>query len=39
VRDNVSLEISGGLFAGEGADILSRLASRDFGYLRLKVFF
>jgi hypothetical protein len=39
VRDNVSLDISGGLFAGEGADILSRLASRDFGYLRLKVFF
>jgi hypothetical protein len=39
VRDNVAIEASGGVFAGDGADALSRLATRDFVYLRLKVFF
>lgn len=39
VRDNVSLETSAGLFAGDGVDTLSRLATRDFCYARLKVFF
>ena len=39
LRDNVSIEGSGGVFAGGGADTFSRLASRDFVYARLKVFF
>jgi hypothetical protein len=39
VRDNVAFEVSAGLFAGGGADALSRLATRDFAYARLKVFF
>lgn len=39
VRDNVSLEASGGWFAGDGVDALSRLATRDFLSARLKVFF
>lgn len=39
LRDDVALEMSGGLFDGRGVDALSRLASRDFVYLRLKVFF
>ena len=39
LRDNVSIEGSGGVFAGSGADTFSRLASRDFVYARLKVFF
>jgi hypothetical protein len=39
LRDNVALELSGGLFSGDGADVLSLLASRDFVYARLKVFF
>ena len=39
MRDNLSLELSGGLFAGDGVDALSRLASRDFLSARLKVFF
>ena len=37
--DNVSIEGSGGAFAGGGVDTFSRLASRDFVYARLKVFF
>lgn len=39
LRDDVSLESSGGWFAGDGVDALSRLATRDFLYARLKVFF
>jgi len=39
IRDNLSAEASGGWFAGSGSDALSRLASRDFMYARLKVFF
>jgi len=39
LRDNLSLEASGGVFAGEGLGRLGRLASRDFVYLRLKVFY
>jgi hypothetical protein len=39
LADNVSLETSGGLFAGEGTATLSRFATRDFAYARLKVFF
>jgi hypothetical protein len=39
LRDNVSLEASGGLFVGDGDDVLSRFASRDFVYVRLKVFY
>lgn len=39
LRDNLSLESSGGWFAGDGVDALSRLATRDFLYARLKVFF
>ena len=47
LRDNVSLEGSGGWFTGGGlpraqsrvVDILARFADRDFLYARLKVFF
>jgi hypothetical protein len=39
LRDNVSLETSGGVFAGDGADAIGRLRTRDFAYARLKVFF
>ena len=40
LRDNVSLEASGGLFAGDGVDALSRLRdTATFVYARLKVFF
>jgi hypothetical protein len=39
LRDNVAVEASAGLFVGEGLDVLSRLSSRDFVYLRLKVFY
>jgi hypothetical protein len=39
LRDNVSLEGSGGTFSGSGSDTLSRFADRDFLYVRLKVFF
>jgi hypothetical protein len=39
LRDNVSLEASAGWFTGDGLDVLSRLATRDFVYVRLKVFF
>jgi hypothetical protein len=39
VRDDVAFEVSGGLFTGGGTDALSRLATRDFAYARLKVFF
>jgi hypothetical protein len=39
MRDNVTFETSGGVFAGSGANTLGRLATRDFVYVRLKVFF
>jgi hypothetical protein len=39
LRDNLALELSGGVFDGGGVDALSQLASRDFFYTRLKVFF
>jgi hypothetical protein len=39
LRDNLSLETSGGVFAGTGSDVLGSLATRDFVYGRLKVFF
>jgi hypothetical protein len=41
VRDNVSLEASGGAFFGEadGTDTLSRFRDRDFAFLRLRWFF
>ena len=37
--DDVALEVSGGWLQGEGRDLLSRLARRDFLYARLKVHF
>ena len=39
LRDNVAVETSGGWFTGAGIDALSSLATRDFVYARLKVFF
>ncbi len=39
LRDDVSLETSAGVFAGQGPDVLARFADRDFVYARLKVFF
>jgi hypothetical protein len=39
LRDDVSLEASAGVFAGQGSDVLARFADRDFLYARLKVFF
>lgn len=39
VHENTWLEGSAGLFAGSSIDTLGRLTHRDFGYLRLKVFF
>ena len=39
LRDNLWLEGSGGLFAGEAPDTIGRLTRRDFVYGRLKVFF
>jgi hypothetical protein len=39
VRDNVSIEGSGGAFTDNGVDTFSALASRDLVFARLKVFF
>jgi hypothetical protein len=39
LRDNVAIEGSGGMFTGDSAATLGRLADRDFASLRLKVFF
>ena len=39
LRDDVALEVSGGWLQGDGQDLLSRLAQRDFLYARLKVHF
>ena len=37
--DNVSVEASAGLFTGDGSDVLSRFATRDFLSARCKVYF
>ena len=39
LRDNMAIEASAGWFTGDGVDEFSRLATRDFLYGRLKVFF
>lgn len=39
LRDDVAFEASGGWLRGDGQDLLSRLARRDFVYARLKVHF
>ena len=39
LRDNLWLEGSVGWFLGEGTDTLSRFASRDFAYVKLKAYF
>ncbi|MGE3404161.1 MAG: hypothetical protein AB7K63_16345, partial [Vicinamibacterales bacterium] len=39
LRDNVAIEGAGGMFAGDSAATIGRLADRDFALLRLKVFF
>ena len=39
LRDNVWLELSGGLFTGTSSDTIGRLTDRDFAYARLKVYF
>ena len=39
LRDNLALEASAGLFAGDSLDIIGRLTRRDFLYVRLKAFF
>jgi hypothetical protein len=39
LRDDVSLELSVGWLEGDGQDLLSRLAQRDFAQARLKVYF
>ncbi|MBM3777596.1 MAG: hypothetical protein FJW23_05050 [Acidimicrobiia bacterium] len=39
LRENLWLEVSGAWLTGSGRDFLSRLASRDFLYARLKAYF
>jgi hypothetical protein len=39
VRDNLSLEGSGGWFVGDGRDLVGRFADSDFVYVRLKHYF
>jgi hypothetical protein len=39
LRDNLWLEGSVGWFLGEGTDTLSRFATRDFAYVKLKAYF
>jgi hypothetical protein len=39
LRDEVTMEVSGGWFLGDGRDTISRFADRDFVYARLKVYF
>jgi hypothetical protein len=39
LRDNLWLEGSVGWFLGEGTDTLSRFATRDFAYVKLKTYF
>ncbi len=36
LTDHLSVEVSGGLFSGSGADTLGRFADRDFAYVKLK---
>jgi hypothetical protein len=39
LKDDVTFELSGGVFAGTGRSRLGRFASRDFVYARVKLFF
>jgi hypothetical protein len=39
LTDRVTFEASGGLLAGSGVDALGRLATRDFAYARLRIFY
>jgi hypothetical protein len=39
LRDDVALELSGGVFAGAGPDIFAMLNDRDFLSIRMRVFF
>jgi hypothetical protein len=39
LRDNVALETSIGVFAGDGPDTIGRFSDRDFAYVSLKCFF
>ena len=39
LRDNLALEASAGVFAGESLDTIGRLTRRDFLYVRLQAFF
>ena len=39
LRDDLAVEVSGGLFAGEGRDLVGRFKDSDFGYVRLKYYF
>lgn len=39
IRDNVSLEGSGGWFIGDGRDVVGRFGDSDFLYVRLKYYF
>jgi predicted RND superfamily exporter protein len=39
LNDDLAVEISGGLFAGEGKDLVGRFADSDFAYVRLKYYF
>jgi hypothetical protein len=39
LRDNLSLEVSGGVFAGIGLDVFARFSDREFLYIRLKAFY
>jgi hypothetical protein len=39
LRDNLGLEGSVGLFAGQGLDLVGRFADSDFAYLRVKYYF
>jgi len=37
--DDLHVETSAGWFAGQGDDVITRFADRDFGYVRVKYFF
>jgi hypothetical protein len=39
IADQLSLEVSGGAFLGEGPDTLGRFADRDFAYIRVRLAF
>ena len=36
LTDRLSVEVSGGLFSGSGADTLGRFTDRDFAYVKVK---